>query len=186
MPFLEFGEFDFWGQYTVSVENMLQRDRAIVEGNTSISDRERTFQLRNLDQTRTSFETILDEQKYATQDQMRLDHKALQAALFINLYRDEPIVQLPFRFLTACVEIDELLTVWRSRHAIMVERLLGRKIGTGGSSGHDYLRRTTEQNRVFRDLFSLSTFLIPRSDLPALPDDLRQQLGFYFAGRKGS
>ena len=111
-----------------------------------------------------------------------MDHKALQAALFINLYRDEPIVQLPFRFLTGCIEVDELLTVWRQRHAIMVERLLGRKIGTGGSSGHDYLRRTAEQNRVFVDLFNLSTFLIPRSERPELPESLRKQLGFYFGG----
>ena len=182
MPFLKFGDFDFWGQFTVAVERMLESDRAIVEANTTLSEKEIAFQLKNLDATRTSFHTILDEKLYAQQTELKLNHRALQAALFINLYRDEPIVQLPFRVLTACVEIDELLTVWRQRHAIMVERLLGRKIGTGGSSGHDYLRRTTEQNRVFTDLFNLSTFLIPRSELPALPGDLRKQLGFYFSG----
>lgn len=182
MPFLDFGDFDFWGQYTRAVERMLGRDREIVSSNTTLSETEIAFQLKNLDQTRLSFETMLSEELYAAQDQMKLDHHALRAALFINLYRDEPIVQLPFRFLTACVEIDELLTVWRQRHAIMVERLLGRKIGTGGSSGHDYLRRTAEQNRVFVDLFNLSTFLIPRSELPELPDDLTKQLGFHFTG----
>lgn len=184
MPFLQFGEFNFWDEYTVAVERMLERDRAIVENNSTLSEKEIAFQLKNLEATRTSFHTILDEEMFASQDELKLNHRALQAALFINLYRDEPIVQLPFRVLTACVEIDELLTVWRQRHAIMVERLLGRKIGTGGSSGHDYLRRTAEQNRVFMDLFNLSTFLIPRSELPTLPSDLRKQLGFYFGGKQ--
>lgn len=182
MPFLQFGDFDFWGEYTVAVERMLARDLKIIQQNQTLSPEEIAFQERNLEQTRQSFLTILDEDLYAQQDTMRIGHRALQAALFINLYRSEPIVQQPFRLLTACVEIDELLTIWRSRHAIMVERLLGRKIGTGGSSGHDYLRRTTEQNRVFVDLFNLSTFLIPRSELPVLPDDLRRVLGFHFGG----
>lgn len=182
MPFLERDDFDFWGAYTTAVERMLERDEQIVRDNKTISERETAFQLKNLEQTRTSFRTILDDDLYSSQDELRLDHKALQAALFINLYRDEPIVQLPFRFLTGCIEVDELLTVWRQRHAIMVERLLGRKIGTGGSSGHDYLRRTAEQNRVFVDLFNLSTFLIPRSERPELPESLRKQLGFYFGG----
>lgn len=181
-PFLQFGDFDFWTEYTVAVDRMFDRDKAIIEGNSTLSESEIAFQLKNLEATRTSFEIVLDEKLYAKQTELKLNHRALQAALFINLYRDEPIVQLPFRVLTGCVEVDELLTIWRQRHAIMVERLLGRKIGTGGSSGHDYLRRTAEQNRVFTDLFNLSTFLIPRSELPTLPADLQRQLGFYFSG----
>ena len=66
----------------------------------------------------------------------------------------------------------------------MVQRMLGTKIGTGGSSGHEYLTATTQQNRVFMDLFKLSTFLIPRQDLPVLPPELKQALGFFFVGQK--
>ena len=93
----------------------------------------------------------------------------LQAALLINLYRDEPILHLPFRFLSLLVDIDEQFTHWRYRHALMVQRMIGTKIGTGGSSGHGYLRKAAEKNKVFTDLVNLSTFLIPRSALPALP-----------------
>ncbi len=63
----------------------------------------------------------------------------------------------------------------------MVERMIGRKIGTGGSSGHAYLRSTAERHRIFGDLFQLSTFLIPRSSLPELPADVRRRLGFVYA-----
>ena len=76
--------------------------------------------------------------------------RALQAALFINLYRDEPALQLPFRLLSLLMDIDETLTPWRYRHALMVQRMIGLKVGTGGSSGHDYLRRTAEQHRAVR------------------------------------
>jgi tryptophan 2,3-dioxygenase len=62
----------------------------------------------------------------------------------------------------------------------MVHRMIGTKIGTGGSSGHHYLMSTVERNKVFMDLFNLSTFLIPRSALPDLPPDLERRLGFYF------
>jgi tryptophan 2,3-dioxygenase len=74
------------------------------------------------------------------------------------------------------------MTIWRYKHAMMVQRMLGTKIGTGGSSGHDYLKRTTEKNRIFTDLFHMATFLLPKSDLPELPLAVRKQLGFYFSG----
>jgi tryptophan 2,3-dioxygenase len=99
----------------------------------------------------------------------------------INLYRDEPILQMPFNLLMRLVDIDEMLTSWRYRHAQMVLRMLGRKIGTGGSSGYDYLHATAVQHHIFNDLHNISTLLIPRSELPELPATLKRELGFYFS-----
>jgi tryptophan 2,3-dioxygenase len=42
----------------------------------------------------------------------------------------------------------------------MVERVLGRRVGTGGSSGVDYLDKTALEFRVFRDLWALLSFHI--------------------------
>jgi tryptophan 2,3-dioxygenase len=39
----------------------------------------------------------------------------------------------------ALVQHDELASAWRSRHVVMVERMIGAKSGTGGSSGSAYL-----------------------------------------------
>ena len=89
---------------------------------------------------------------------------------------------MPFRFLGHLMDIDVGLTNWRQRHALMVLRMIGRKVGTGGSSGHDYLRQTAERHRLFDDLFALSTFLIPRSKLPPLPEELRRVLGYRYNG----
>ena len=60
----------------------------------------------------------------------------------------------------------------------MVHRMLGIKMGTGGSSGFAYLTQASQKHRVFTDLFHLSTYLIPRSELPPLPDAVRARMAF--------
>ncbi|MBI2379323.1 MAG: tryptophan 2,3-dioxygenase [Gammaproteobacteria bacterium] len=184
MPFLEFAGFNFWLEYEKAVDLMLHDDEQIVRGNPGLSEDVRAFQLKELAATRENFRSILDAERYAEvreQGRVRLSRRALLAALFINLYRDEPILQLPFHLLTNLVEVDELFTTWRSRHALMVHRMLGSKIGTGGSSGVDYLKMGAEANRVYTDFFNLSTFLLPRSALPVLPAELTKELGFHFS-----
>ena len=110
----------------------------------------------------------------------RLSQKASLDALFIMLYRDEPILQLPHRLLTQLVDMDQLLTSWRYRHLLLVFRMIGVKIGTGGSAGHGYLKKTAEKHSKFRDISNLSTYIIPRSSLPSLPEKLKKELGFYY------
>ncbi len=52
------------------------------------------------------------------------------------------------------VDFDEGMQEWRYRHVKMVERTIGNKMGTGGSSGVDYLRSTLHQ-RIFPDLWEI-------------------------------
>ena len=118
--------------------------------------------------------------------EIRLSYRASLAALLINLYRDEPILHNPFQLLRSLTEIDELVTTWRYRHAQMVLGMLGRKIGTGGSSGHEYLMETAMKHQIFTDLHNISTLLIPRSELPPLPSEVKRELGFYFSQKKES
>jgi tryptophan 2,3-dioxygenase len=183
MPFLNFAGFDFLQKYMNAVGAMLANDESIIRKNPSLSQREREFQLKALDVTRETFRALSDEDEYRRLQEagrIRLGRPAFLAAIFIYQYRDEPILFLPFQYLTKLVDIDEMLTRWRSRHAILVQRMLGMKIGTGGSSGHDYLAQTTERYRIFIDLYRLSTYLIRRSALPELPTALRREMGFQF------
>jgi tryptophan 2,3-dioxygenase len=53
---------------------------------------------------------------------------------------------------------DELFALWRQRHVLMVERQIGTKQGTGGSSGAPYLR-TTLDKRFFPELWELRSHL---------------------------
>ncbi len=67
------------------------------------------------------------------------------------------------------MDIDSLLQKWRYNHVMLVQRMLGNKQGSGGSSGYLYLRTTvSDRYKVFLDLFNLSTWLIPRAYIPPL------------------
>ena len=107
-----------------------------------------------------------------------LSPKAMQAALFITLYRDLPVFQLPFELLNTLSEIDELLSSWRYRHFSMVRRMIGIRAGTGGTSGAGYLEGTLSQHYAFREITEVATFLIERSKLPLLPAALKEKVSF--------
>jgi tryptophan 2,3-dioxygenase len=183
MPFLRFRDYDFWQAYRHNVQAMLAADRAAIERNELLSREAKAIQLRELDKTRDNFDTVFDAERYQAlvdSGQRRLSYPAFLSALMISLYRDEPMFHTPFRVLTAVVAVDENLSLWRYRHALMVNRMIGSKIGTGGSSGQDYLQRTVEAHRIFTDYFNLSTYLVPRSMLPPLPRALQRELGFHW------
>jgi tryptophan 2,3-dioxygenase len=90
------------------------------------------------------------------------------AVLFIESYRDLPLLAWPRKLLAKLVEFEQGMIIFRQRHARMVERVIGRRIGTGGSSGVDYLDETALAYRVFKDLWTVRTFQIPADALPAL------------------
>jgi tryptophan 2,3-dioxygenase len=77
-------------------------------------------------------------------------HPQVQETL-IELHRKDPEASLVFERL---VDIDEGLQEWRYRHVKMVERTIGRKTGTGGSNGADYLRQTLF-TPIFADLWEI-------------------------------
>jgi tryptophan 2,3-dioxygenase len=107
-----------------------------------------------------------------------LSPAACRAALFIMLYRGYPLLQLPFQVLHQLLEIDEQLSTWRYRHMSMVHRMIGTRIGTGGSTGRDYLGSALERHHLFREIAALTSFLIERKRLPELSPDMERRLGF--------
>lgn len=107
-----------------------------------------------------------------------LSATANRAALFIMLYRGYPVLQLPFQLLNAVLEIDEQLSTWRHRHINMVHRMIGTRIGTGGSTGKEYLQSAADKHYIFKEIAQLTSFLIERRKLPQLPKAVEQELGF--------
>lgn len=181
-PFLETSDgFTFWQEYQSALKEHLSRDRKFISNHALLTDAEKQRQLGEAEKTENYFKALFDAAQHESlvqQGVRRLSLRATHAALFINLYREEPILQLPFRLLTLLVDMDELLQQWRAQHAIMVHRMIGIRVGTGGSLGYAYLRSTLDKTKVFADLFNLSTFLLPRSSLPRLPVSLTEKLGF--------
>ena len=89
--------------------------------------------------------------------------RARAGLLFIESYRDFPLLTWPRALVDAVVELEESMVKWRHAHARMVERIIGRRVGTGGSSGVDYLDGTAKY-RIFTDLWAVRTVLV-RPDL---------------------
>lgn len=182
-PFLNLEGFDFMKAYKESVNNMIQKESSVIAASEYLSDKEKEMRLKMLGGTDTYFKAILSRDahnQFVEAGKKRLSYEATVGALFINLYRDEPILQLPFQFITCLIDIDNQLTTWRYRHAQMVLRMIGNKIGTGGSSGHEYLAKTAQKHQIFSDFHGISSLLIPRSELPQLPKGIQEQLRFHF------
>lgn len=186
-PFLKFGDFDFLELYKKAVERMVAKEADAIKASDYLSDKDKAKRLEMMANADPYLRSMLDPKVHSEEKgkgTFRLSYDATVAALMISLYNEEPLLQLPYRFLLCLVDIDELLTNWRHRHAQMVLRMLGRKIGTGGSSGHGYLQKTALQHHIFTDLHNISTLLIPRSELPELPPHIKRGLGFRYTERQ--
>ncbi len=182
-PFLQFGEFDFITEYLNSVKNMTSREKEAILSTEHISEHNKEMRVRMLEETEKYIFNSLNEEEHnksIDEGSTRLSYKATVAALLIHLYRDQPILRAPYNLLNKITEVDELFTLYRYRHMQMVLRMLGKKMGTGGSSGAEYLKKTVEQHHIFQDFQKIATLLIPRSELPVLPEELRKKLDFAY------
>lgn len=90
------------------------------------------------------------------------------ALVFIESYRELPLLAWPRVIIDELVAFEQAFVIFRQRHARMVERVIGRRIGTGGSSGVDYLDQTALRYRIFRDVWAVRTLLVRQAELPPL------------------
>ncbi|MEL6713263.1 MAG: tryptophan 2,3-dioxygenase family protein, partial [Planctomycetota bacterium] len=92
------------------------------------------------------------------------------AMVFLETYRELPLLAWPRQVLASLVEVEQAFVMFRQRHARMVERVIGRRTGTGGSAGVEYLDQTALEYRIFRDLWAVRTLLVPADAAPELRD----------------
>ena len=90
------------------------------------------------------------------------------------------MLELHFQLLESLLAIDSQLGNWRYRHLNMVQRMIGTRIGTGGSSGAGYLKAAMDKHFIFKEIAQLNSFLIDRRKLPTLPKKLTEKLGYNF------
>jgi tryptophan 2,3-dioxygenase len=75
-----------------------------------------------------------------------------------DVFRDRERYGDLFDLCEALLDHDEAFALWRSRHVLMVERQIGAKTGTGGSTGAEYLR-TTLGKRFYPELWDVRSQL---------------------------
>ncbi|MEO4052868.1 tryptophan 2,3-dioxygenase [Solibacillus sp. CAU 1738] len=80
------------------------------------------------------------------------------AAAWHTVYKDVDKYWDLYQLAEKLVDIEDSLQTWRFKHMKTVERIIGFKIGTGGSSGVNYLRQVLD-HRFFPELWDLRTIL---------------------------
>lgn len=81
-----------------------------------------------------------------------------RALAILSIYRDERRQRHWIDVCERLTEFDELIVGWRLRHIQMVERTIGIRLGTGGSSGASYLKMTLDK-KFFPELWEARTLL---------------------------
>ncbi|XP_054714108.1 tryptophan 2,3-dioxygenase-like [Uloborus diversus] len=178
-PGLEKDGFNFWKKFEDSVQAQIEtlKTQIELETNERIKEELKTEH----SQKKETFEGLFDIERhnaFVARGERRFSHRALQGALMVSLYREEPRFNQPFHILTQLTDIDACITKWRYNHVLMVQRMIGsHKLGTGGSSGYWYLRSTlSDRYKVFVDLCNLSQFLIPACYIPPLTPQMKYRL----------
>lgn len=84
-------------------------------------------------------------------------HAGVEAA-FLEVYRDTERYWELYQLAEKLVDIDDAMATWRHKHVLTVERVIGGKMGTGGTAGVSYLQSTVTK-RAFPELWTLRTSL---------------------------
>ena len=115
----------------------------------------------------------LDRVRVTAEERERLRHRLVEPTVwdgFVALLRRHSVADLPALLrgeagttelrsvAEALADHDESFSLWRSRHVHMVERVIGHRPGTGGSSGTSYLR-STQDKRFFPALWEARSLL---------------------------
>ncbi|CAL7936975.1 unnamed protein product [Xylocopa violacea] len=115
-PGLKAHDFDFWGKYERSVEKLLSEQEQFARKQTN--EQLRNYHLANVCSRKAVFETIFNESHHnalVSRGERKFAYSALQGAVMITLYRDEPRFNQPHQILNALMDIDSLITKWRCK-----------------------------------------------------------------------
>jgi tryptophan 2,3-dioxygenase len=112
------------------------KDPSFVRRFRGLTDDERARLHRRLEEPTLwdAFLHVLEERGLPVGDDEQVTDSVRRAAHDRSTYADV------WALAEALLQHDELSAAWRARHVVMVERMIGTKTGTGGSSGATYLR----------------------------------------------
>uniref|UniRef100_A0A8C9YJT0 tryptophan 2,3-dioxygenase n=1 Tax=Sander lucioperca TaxID=283035 RepID=A0A8C9YJT0_SANLU len=115
-PGLEVDGFNFWERLEINIFDGLNLEKEKIEKMEDSEDKEEM--MAELVKQKELFTSLFDEKRHdhlLSKGERRLSYKALQGALMINFYREEPRFQVPFQLLTSLMDIDTIMTKWRCK-----------------------------------------------------------------------
>jgi tryptophan 2,3-dioxygenase len=113
---LQTEDFDFWQQYQKAVEKLSAEDRQVITNNPRLDAASKDRLMKQMDASADMFKALFDPKRFSklqTQGYFRMSAKALQSALMVQLYNEQPILQMPFRVIRALLDLDEQLPMSR-------------------------------------------------------------------------
>jgi tryptophan 2,3-dioxygenase len=159
LPFSKLDLPNFWHAYQQQVLAGFSFEKEIIEKNSTLSLHEQNSQFEQINQNLKHFERWFD-------DTTNTQSNARFVSLYIFLHHETEKFSPWYQLLKSVMDIDEAICLWRYHHYMMVQRMIGHKIGTGGSSGQSYLKKHLEDHRAFIFLFDIINFLLPRQLIP--------------------
>ena len=156
------------------VEDFLVAQRAELDGTLSLaagqarSDEERAQLAKRYEKEALGTRAFLMAAEVDADEERARRSRIRAALLFIESYRQLPLLAWPRDVVDQIVALEQAFVIFRQRHARMVEREIGRRVGTGGSAGVDYLDETALRYRIFEDFWAVRTILVRRDAVPAL------------------
>lgn len=172
-PVSESGPEAFLADVLASHKDEMSRRLEIVEERMKLPESEMELWRKRYDEELKAAERfLLCEGEGADVAQRR---KVRAALVFLESYRELPRLAWPREAVDALLEMEQAMIIWRQRHARMVERIIGRRTGTGGSAGVDYLDQTALRYRVFEEAWAVRTLLLRQRAVPPIgnADDFR-------------
>jgi tryptophan 2,3-dioxygenase len=110
-----------------------------------------------------AFDTLLQRRGFPMPADADSTTHAQRLASLVRLYQEADKHYDLFLLAESLIEYDEAFALWRLHHVKMVERMIGTKPGTGGSTGAAYLKSTVE-HKFFPDLWEVRGLLSKNAD----------------------
>lgn len=156
----------FMKAYMKAVNRMLERSRTEIAQETDPIYKEELS--KQYSKNQRLFEQLTDEQRYGelvARGDRRLNFRAFKSALCVFVNKEYSRYNTMYEILCCLQDIDTLINKWRANHVNIVLKMIGTDLmGTGGSSGYQYLRSTlTDRYKIFTDFFNLSGYIVERA-----------------------
>jgi tryptophan 2,3-dioxygenase len=141
----------------------------MVERQSMVPDDVERLSVRYDKETANTTAFLMGEDEPGASPERRSYLRRVRAAIvFLESYRELPRLTWPREVIDSLLALEQTMLIWRQRHARMVERVIGRRTGTGGSAGVEYLDQTALHYRVFHDIWGVRSLLIRKAALPSL------------------
>lgn len=187
-PFLDMGGYSFEKAYQKAIQDFTEYEIEKIRTHPVVSQEKISEEIKRMEIFRKNLEALFNDDLYdqeIIEGKKKFSRKAFLSVLFVRLYNHSAILQMPHRILDLVIEVNEQHVLWKQRHLLIIQRMIGMKMGTGGTSGRSFLEKTIGQSYIFSDLIDMPSYMLSRQYIPEIPEEIRRKMGNFFTSAIG-